>query len=87
MASCSASTKSIDYKKYQFENNGDIEEIRSRMVADLYDSEADPSEYLAQLCDDGSFSDIEYYTDKKDTWLPAKHLERILIPEKTAYSP
>lgn len=51
MASCSASTKSIDYKKYQFENNGDIEEIRSRMVADLYDMEADPSEYLAQLCD------------------------------------
>lgn len=87
LASCSASTKSIDYKKYPFENNGDIEEIRSRMVADLYDSEADVSEYLAQLCDDGSFSDIEYYTDKKDTWHPAEHLDRILIIEKTAYSP
>lgn len=87
MVSCSASTKSIDYKKYPFENNGDIEEIRSRMVADLYDGEADPSEYLAQLCDDGSFSDIEYDTDKKDIWYPAKHLDRILIMEKAAYSP
>lgn len=87
MASCSASTKSIDYKKYAFKNNGDIDIIRSRMVEDLYDSEADPNEYLAVICDDGSFSDIDYYTDKKDTWHPAKHLDRILIMEKAAYSP
>lgn len=86
MVSCSASTKSIDYKKYSFENNGDIEEIHSRMVADLYDDEAEPSEYLARLCDDGSFSDIEYYTDKKDIWHPSKHLDRILVMEKAAYS-
>lgn len=87
MTSCSLKTKSVDYKNYTYEDNDDISEICSRMVNDLYDSEVDPSEYLAQLCNDGSFSDIDYYTDKKDTWHPAEHLDRILIMEKAAYSP
>lgn len=65
MTSCSLKTKSVDYKNYTYEDNDDISEICSRMVNDLYDSEVDPSEYLAQLCNDGSFSDIDYYTIKR----------------------
>lgn len=87
MTSCSLKTKSVDYKNYTYEDNDDISEICSRMINDLYDSEVDPSEYLAQLCNDGSFSDIDYYTDKKDIWYPSKHLDRILVMEKAAYSP
>lgn len=87
MTSCSLKTKSVDYKNYTYEDNDDISEIRSRMVNDLYDRSADPQQYIEKLNDDGSFSDIDYYTDKKDTWHPAEHLDRILIMEKAAYSP
>lgn len=87
MTSCSLKAKGVDYKKYTYEDNEDISEIRSRMVNDLYDSSADPQQYIEKLNADGSFSDIDYYTDKKDTWHPAEHLDRILIMEKAVYSP
>lgn len=87
LSSCSSKSKSLDWQQYSFNNNGDIETIRLRMTKDLFDSSADPSEFLEKLNDDGSFSDIEYNTDKKDTWHPAEHLDRILVMEKAAYSP
>lgn len=87
MSSCSTKSKSFDYRQFSFENNGDIEKIRLRMLEDLFDSSADPSGFLDKLNDDGSFSDVDYYTAKKDTWHPAKHLDRILIMQKAAYSP
>lgn len=87
MTSCSQSTKGLNYKNYKFEENDDISKIRSRMVHDLYDSSADPQQYIEKLNYDGSFSDIEYDTDKKDTWHPAEHLDRIIVMEKAAYSP
>lgn len=87
MYSRSEKTETLNYQEYSFEKNGDIEIIRSRMIRDLYDNNADPSECLANLNDDGSFSNIDYYTEKKDTWHPAEHLDKILVMEKAAYSP
>lgn len=79
--------KKVNYQNYTFKDNDDIKIIRLRMTEDLYDSSADPQQYIEKLNADGSFSDIDYYTDKKDTWHPAEHLDRILIMEKAAYTP
>lgn len=87
VSSCSAENKRINYQKYIFDDNGDIEMIRSRMTEDLYDISADPYEYIVKLNNDGSFSDIDYYTEKKDVWHPAEHLDRILVMQKAAFTP
>lgn len=84
---CFCKNKKVNYQNYTFKDNDDIKIIRLRMTEDLYDSSADPQQYIEKLNADGSFSDIDYYTDKKDTWHPAEHLDRILIMEKAAYSP
>lgn len=64
---------------YTWEDNGDMEIIRQRMVNDLYDVNADPSIYLSDIGEDGSFQSIEYDTDMQDTWHPAKHLDYVRI--------
>lgn len=71
---------------YSWENNGDIEKIQARMLEDLYDTQADPSECLASLNEDGSFQNVDYYTEKKDVWHPAKHLDNILLMQSAAYT-
>lgn len=71
---------------YTWEDS-DMDVIRTRMLDDLQDKEANPSELLLNQCSDGSFSDIEYFTDKKDTWHPIKHLDNILLMQSAAYTP
>lgn len=72
---------------YAWSDNGDIEKIKSRMLDDLYNPQADPADCLAAMNADGSFGDIDYYTDKKDMWHPAKHLDHILLMQSAAYTP
>lgn len=71
---------------YTWEDNGDIEQIQARMLEDLYDAQANPEKCLENLNADGSFRDIDYYTDKKDIWHPKKHLDYILLMESAAYT-
>lgn len=72
---------------YDWIENGDMDVIKNRMLEDLYDLQADPSECLLNLQEDGSFGNIDYYTDKKDTWHPAKHLDCILTMQIAANTP
>lgn len=71
---------------FTWDNNGDIEIIRNRMVAELQDSEIDPSELLTDLQSNGSFSSVDYYSERRDTWYPAQHLTNILTMSTAAYS-
>lgn len=71
---------------YEWSDNGDMETLRSRMVADLYDPTIDPSEYMGAYQDDGSFATIDYDTELRDEWHPAKHLKYIVAMQKAAYS-
>ncbi|HIR53787.1 MAG TPA: hypothetical protein IAB39_10420 [Candidatus Onthovicinus excrementipullorum] len=72
---------------YDWVDNGDLKKIRSRMLQDLYDPQADPSACLANLGADGFFKNIDYYTDKKDIWHPSRHLDAILLMQSAAYTP
>ena len=72
---------------YDWADNGDLEKIRSRMLQDLYNPQADPSACLANLGADGSFKNIDYYTEKKDIWHPSRHLDAILLMQSAAYTP
>ena len=67
-----------DKPEYEWQDNGDIEIIKKRVCEDRYDEKIDISVPLANIEADGSFKNIEYETDKKDTWHPAKHLEYVL---------
>ena len=58
-------------------NNGDMEKISSRMLAELYDAELDMSKTLEFLNDDGSFSNIDYDSSRTDYWEPTNHLNNI----------
>lgn len=60
--------------------------IRKRMLEDLHNAQADPAQCLTDLNEDGSFRSIAYFTDKKDTWHPVKHLDNILLMQAAAYS-
>lgn len=71
---------------FEWSDNGDMETLRDRMVADLYDPTIDPSEYMCAYQDDGSFATIDYGTALKDEWHPAKHLEYIVAMQKAVYS-
>lgn len=72
---------------YTWEDNGDMEIMKERMTMELYDVNADPSAYIADINTDGSFASIDYDTEMKDTWHPAKHLDYILTMQAAAYTP
>lgn len=44
---------------YTWEDNGDIEQIQAHMPEELYDPQADPSQCLTDLNEDGSFKSID----------------------------
>lgn len=68
-------------------DNNDIETIRERITSEQNDAELDITDILNDLSEDGSFKSIDYYTDKKDTWHPAKHLENILKMQIACHTP
>ena len=46
-------------RDYTWEDNGDIEQIQAHMPEELYDPQADPSQCLTDLNEDGSFKSID----------------------------
>lgn len=72
---------------YDWEDNGEMEILRERMVSDLSDEEIDPTSLILDFQEDGSFASVDYYSEKQDTWHPAKHLKNILAMQKAVYTP
>lgn len=86
LSACKAKYKPIAYH-FEWEENGDLQTIRERIVASNYNDSVDVEGMLADMQADGSFASVDYDSAMQDTWHPIGHLERLLAMQQAYHSP
>ena len=68
-------------------DNGDMELMASRIVGEMTNSELEVTKTMEFLQEDGSFSNIDYDSTRKDAWIPINHLDNIKNLSIAYFSP
>ena len=75
-----------NWQNYEYVENGDMDIVKNRMVQSLYDDKIE-IDFLEKIQNDGSFSDVDYYSNLKDYWHPIDHLKRVRAMCIAYYTP
>lgn len=88
LTGCEPPKKEVEPYDFDWDDNGETKIIATRISAEKNNDELDISDIMADFNpEDGSFRSIDYLSEKKDTWYPAKHLDKLLKMQIASHSP